>query len=408
MSTPGGTWWEPDHDPVNDLLMDPAGVARVPAGHGGEPQTRTLRRRGPLVLAAMCMIAGLLLATSIAWFYFRSDRVGGGLVRAERQAIAASASSCSTGSEDPGAQGSTTTSGASGALQPQGILQAPAIGLTAPVVQGTGDTQLDVAVGHDPASAWPGPSGTMVLAAHDVTYFSQIDGLRPGDTVTFEEACHTYVYTVTGSQILDRGAPVPDTSTPTLVMVTCYPLDALFLTSQRYVVFARLTSVTADTAPAPTAPQFPPPPTVPAPAALAAQNLSLANNEMPLGTLQWAGSPSRAYQQSEEPLQVEASVLTLFFGLLRSAGQEQSGWWQQLAPAVPVSAAAPVADASVAGDDGQVVPTLDVIGDRVVGATLVAHPVLAGGPDPGAYTITMRAIVEDGDLLAGGWQMSPT
>lgn len=405
VSAPDGTWWGRAPDPVDDLLMDPAGAARpqpAPAGSAGGPGDR--RRRAPLVLAVLCMAGGLLLAGSIGWFYFRSDAVGGRLVQAERQAIAAGASSCTTspGSASTGALGTTV----GGALQPQGILQAPAIGLTAPVVEGTGDAQLDVAVGHDPASAWPGPSGTMVLAAHDVTWFSQIDRLQPGDDITFEEACHTYVYKVTGAQVLHTGAPIPDTRTPTLVLVTCYPLNALFLTSQRYVLFAQLSSVTADTSPAPATPQFPPPPAVPAPAALAAQNLSLTHNEMPLGTLQWAGSPSRAFEESPQPIEVETSVLTLFFGLLRSAGQEQSAWWQQLAPTVPVSAADALADASLAGDAGQVVPTLRVIGNKAEGATLVAHPVLAGGPDPGTYTVTMTATVEHGDLLATGWAMS--
>ena len=37
-----------------------------------------------------------------------------------------------------------------------GLLVIPAIGLTAPVEEGTDDAQLNVAVGHVPTSVWPG------------------------------------------------------------------------------------------------------------------------------------------------------------------------------------------------------------------------------------------------------------
>src|ERR1700722_1339896 len=41
-----------------------------------------------------------------------------------------------------------------------GTLRIPALHLTAPVEEGTADTQLAGAVGHDATSVWPGQSGT--------------------------------------------------------------------------------------------------------------------------------------------------------------------------------------------------------------------------------------------------------
>lgn len=349
-----------------------------------------------MVLAVACLMLGLLLAASIAWFYLRSDVVGGSLLRQARRSIGAA--SCS-------GTGGTTSVGTGGSAA-SGVLQAPSIGLSAPVVQGTGDAQLDVAVGHDPSSAWPGSSGRMVLAAHDVTWFSQIDRLRPGDTITFAEPCRTYVYTVTGARVVAYGSPIADTTQPTLALVTCYPLNALYVTSQRYVLFAALSAVRTTSSPTPALAQQPVPPTVPAPPALAAEGLSLADNEMPLGTMQFGGTPALSFEESPQPMQVEASVLSLFFGALRSAGQQQPSWWAQLAPTVPMSAASPLAEAGIAGNDGPVTPTLDVDGTRVLGATLTAHPELSGGPAPGTYDVTMRAAVNGGTIHITAWEMS--
>jgi sortase (surface protein transpeptidase) len=48
-------------------------------------------------------------------------------------------------------------------------LTIPALTLAAPVEEGTDDAELDVAVGHDPQSVWPGANGASVLLAHDVS-----------------------------------------------------------------------------------------------------------------------------------------------------------------------------------------------------------------------------------------------
>ena len=43
-----------------------------------------------------------------------------------------------------------------GTGQLSGILTVPALNLSAPVEEGTDDPELNVAVGHDPQSVWPG------------------------------------------------------------------------------------------------------------------------------------------------------------------------------------------------------------------------------------------------------------
>src|SRR5580658_5709248 len=206
---------------LDRLLLDPSGERLGPprlgaptgsGGHGG----REKMRRSAVVLSIACIMAGLFLAGTIVRFYTRPNSVGATLTRLEQHA-ASSAQNC----DEP-----QTSSG----LEVEGLIQAKTIGLTAPVVQGTGDPQLDVAVGHDPSSAWPGPPGTMVLEAHDVTWFSGIDGLHPGDVITYTGECHLFKYQVTSREVVRAGTPVDSTANPTMGLVTCYPLNALFFT----------------------------------------------------------------------------------------------------------------------------------------------------------------------------------
>jgi sortase A len=380
---------------LDRLLLDPSGQ-RLPALGPGAPGPygaaggRQKLRRPAIVAAIACIMAGLFLAGTIVRFYSRSNSVGATLTRLEQRA-AASAQSC----DEPQT---------SGGLEVDGLIQAKSIGLTAPVVQGVGDPQLDVAVGHDPASAWPGPPGAMVLEAHDVTWFSQINGLHPGDVITYTGECRLFKYQVTGGKVVSAGSPVDSTAKPTLVLVTCYPLNALYFTSQRFIVDARLVSST-QTHTAPVAASLSLAPAVNAPAALAAQGLTLSANPVSLGTLAVTGSPASAWQESPRPLQAEANLLELYFGALRSAQQEQPAWWSQLAPNVPIADAQALAGASIAGNEGRVEPSLTATGDQVTGATLVADPILTGGTAPGAYRVTMTASVVNGDFVISGWQM---
>jgi sortase A len=356
-----------------------------------------------LVLSLAAVVAGLAIAGHIGWFYWRSHTVGDALIARARSDIRDGASGVPC---DPGAAPATAAS-SHGGLSPAGLLAAPAIGLQAPVVEGVGNAQLDVAVGHVPGSVWPGQLGTAVLSAHDVSWFSRIDHLHPGDTVTFTDRCQTLRYRVVGDQVVKSGSPLYSTLAPRLTLVTCYPLDALFLTPQRYVVEADLVSVSNHGAGAPRPPVLPPPLVVPAPPALAAQGLTLATNDAPLGTLGLTGSPSVTWQQSPVPLQVESSVLALYFAAVRSAEQRQAAWWQAVAPGVPLAKAAPLAGAAVARNDRSVTPVLDVEGTTVTGATVTARPEVAGGSRPGVYALTMTAAVRGSDLVVTGWSMVP-
>jgi sortase A len=374
------------------------------------------------VTGCLCLVAGLAIGAHIALFYRHSHLVGTALILQEERVAAASraAGHCTDDLPadpsgipggavpvpDPAVGTGDPTTGTAAAPEPDALLTASSIGLVAPIVQGTGDPELDVAVGHVPASSWPGTTGTTVLAAHDVTWFSGIDQLATGDRISIATACTTYDYTVASHRIVPAGSEIDQTSTPQLVLTTCYPTDALFLTSQRYVLYASLTQVIGRGGPVTTAAP-PPVPTVPAPPALIAQGLDLAHNPAPLGSLTLTGTPSATWRQSVAPLDDETALLALYFAALRSASQDQPTWWADVAPGVPFSDASSLTGATVTFNATTFDPTLAVTGDTLTGASLTTMPTLAGNRRPGGYRIDVRAGVVAGQLVVTGWTVTP-
>lgn len=290
-----------------------------------------------------------------------------------------------------------------------GLLRIPALGLTAPVEEGTDDAELAVAVGHDPSSVWPGAVGTAVLLAHDVSYFVHLNELKPGDTVVYRTACDTVTYTVTGSQVVPQGSPVADSAGPTLVLDTCYPPNALFFTTERLLV--RATETTGPAGDGATGALGVPPSDqvayrVPAAPALVAQGLTLQQNEAPMGTMTLAGAPSPTWEQSPGPLALEAAALEAYFGGLKATSQRNAGWWSSVAdPGVLPPPA--LRGATITGHDSPLDVTIDSthgVADEVALTTTVT---VSGGEAPGTYAEAVTASVVGGVVRLAGWSMVP-
>jgi LPXTG-site transpeptidase (sortase) family protein len=332
-----------------------------------------------------------------ASFLHGSSARGAALIHTDRGAVAAAG---------PAACRSGTGSGRRAALR--GLLEAPVLGLVAPVEEGTGDAVLNDAVGHVPASTWPGqPAGTAVFSAHDVTWFSGVDRLDRGDRIRYVTPCHTYTYRVTRHRVVRAGFPVYDTATPSLVLDTCYPLDALYPTSGRYLVYATLVASARTMRAVPWHRPGQQRLTVPAPPTLARQGLDLSHNDMPLGTLRVTGSPSRAWRQANLPLEAEARALAAYAGLLRSASQHRRAWWADLAPSVPVSAAAGLWRGEVTGYGRRLDVVLRVHGGRMLGAVLTTTLTTSDSVRPGSYRVRVTEAVSGGRLLVSGFAMRP-
>jgi sortase A len=358
----------------------------------------------------------MVVAAALTWqvravvWTTHSDRVGHALVVKEQRARASVARAARGGRATGGASACTTSTTVAGATAtgPEGLLVIPAIGLTAPVEQGTGDAQLDVAVGHLPTSAMPGATGNAVLEAHDVSYFVNIDRLTAGDTIRYETPCATYTFAVQGHQVVQQGSPLFDTPGPTLSLVTCWPTDALWFTPTRYLVTATEVQSTATTGRHNAVGGIPAsatPPTVPAPAALAAEGLTLATNSVPMGTLSVVGHPRPSWVEGPGPLAVQDAAVASFIAGTKALAQNQLGWWNAVAPGVPPPA--PFVGSRITGYEAGLDVTVDATGTAATSVQLTDTATVEGGSRPGAYRVTVVQGVSQGRLVITSWAFTP-
>ena len=104
----------------------------------------------------------------------------------------------------------------------------PAIKVDALIVQGDGDEQLKLGVGHAPYSVNPGERNNMVLSAHNDIYgeiFRRLDDLELDDEVIVYAGDHPYHYVVTAKQIIDESQVevLAPTTKPVTTLISCYP-----------------------------------------------------------------------------------------------------------------------------------------------------------------------------------------
>jgi sortase A len=292
-----------------------------------------------------------------------------------------------------------------------GVLSIPALGVTAPVESGTSDAVLSVAVGHFDATPWPGQPGTAALLAHDVSYFAQIDRLVPGDRIIYRSGCVAETFTVTGHQIVQDGAPVPSITGTALVLDTCWPTDALWYTPNRYLVEAVESAISIGGGAARSVPATPPAPafatsfTTPAPPALVATGLTLQDNEEPMGTMTFAGSPASAWTQSPAPLALEAAALADYFGGYHAATADNTAWWSAIAPGVPMPAAM-IGATPVLSDASPLDVTISAQGDQPTQVTLTTVLPLTGGSAPGRYQVQATMAVHGATVVLTSWELN--
>lgn len=347
------------------------------------------------VASALCIIAGSVLGGWLAWFYVHSSIEGSALLSRAQAQIAAQ-------HDTPRARSSSADVAASCTPSPGtvGELVIPSLSLVAPVVEGDGNAQLSDAVGHVPTSVWPGGDGTAVFAAHDVTWFHEIDHLTRGDRIDYVSGCDAYTYEVESAAVVAKGAPVLDTPGH-LVLVTCWPLDALWFTTTRFLVHAVEVGGVRSARPVtiPTAPRVPP---LAVPTSLASVD-TLANNATPLGALVIDGKPSRTFEQSPGALDDAAAVQDLFFAAQRAAEANNPREWSTIAPHLRRQASSALSGAIVTAFPEPLRTTLIVSAAHLVGGRVVVEEQLS---NEGTWTITCDEGLVHGKLAVTGWVMS--
>jgi sortase A len=110
------------------------------------------------------------------------------------------------------------------------------------VLAGASGRTLAFAPGHLDGTAPPGAPGTCVIAGHRDTHFAVLEDLVEGDPVRLEDPSGTvHTYRVTATAVVDESetAVLAASALPTLVLITCWPFDAVNPGGPlRYVVWA--------------------------------------------------------------------------------------------------------------------------------------------------------------------------
>jgi sortase A len=126
------------------------------------------------------------------------------------------------------------------------VLRVPALGIEAPVREGTSDAVMNRGVGHIPDSALPGEDGNVGIAGHRDGFFRALKDVKLGEVVELERQTGTGIkrdeYTVERISVVpptDVTVLYPDKDA-TLTLVTCYPFYFVGSAPQRFVVQAKL------------------------------------------------------------------------------------------------------------------------------------------------------------------------
>ena len=125
--------------------------------------------------------------------------------------------------------------------EPLGRLEIPRLGLSSIVVTGTQSSSLTKGPGWYRGTFLPGERQLIYIAGHRTTYlapFAHIDSLRAGDRVILELPYGTFVYSVTGHEIVpaDDIARLRSRGREVVALQACHPR---FFATHRYIVYAR-------------------------------------------------------------------------------------------------------------------------------------------------------------------------
>jgi sortase A len=115
------------------------------------------------------------------------------------------------------------------------------------ILAGDSGSSLAFGPGHSFAGATPNSAGTTVISAHRDTHFSFLKDLDIGDQIVIQTTDKTITYQIYDMQVVDSKTfrIQPTGNERTLVLVTCYPFDAVTAGgSSRYLIFSKPVDLT--------------------------------------------------------------------------------------------------------------------------------------------------------------------
>jgi sortase A len=114
-------------------------------------------------------------------------------------------------------------------MTPIARLRVSRLGIDEIVLSGDSGRTLAFGPGWAQSSAVPGTPGLSVISAHRDTHFSFLREIRIGDRIEVDDAHGSHALRVTSTRIADSSRERIDTASDTdaLLLVTCYPFEAL-------------------------------------------------------------------------------------------------------------------------------------------------------------------------------------
>lgn len=110
-----------------------------------------------------------------------------------------------------------------------------------PVYYGDGKEELENGAGQYVGSYFPGEGKTILIGAHDTTFFSPLEKIEKNDKITIRTSYGTYVYQVKDMEVHDADDNTAydlSADKEQLILYTCYPFGNIVKDrSQRYFVY---------------------------------------------------------------------------------------------------------------------------------------------------------------------------
>jgi len=134
-------------------------------------------------------------------------------------------------------------------MPPLAVLRVPAVGIEAPVLEGTSDAAMNRGVGHIEGSALPGEIGNVGIAGHRDGFFRALKDVKVGDVVELERQTGAGIkseqYQVERISVVEPNdvSVLAATNDATLTLVTCYPFYFVGTAPKRFVVQAKKQTV---------------------------------------------------------------------------------------------------------------------------------------------------------------------
>lgn len=112
---------------------------------------------------------------------------------------------------------------------PVARLRIPSRDIDVIVLHGDSGRSLAFAPGMAAGSALPGQTGTTLISAHRDTHFKNIADIQPGEQIELETTLGSWTYRVLYTDVVDarQSGITSDSLHDELVLVTCYPFEAL-------------------------------------------------------------------------------------------------------------------------------------------------------------------------------------